>query len=202
MNMMKRASWRESNRVLAGIYPDEHAARQIAARLIASGYQMDLIAVLARGRTLGDDPLGICGKPLSRQISARGKTGLSWGGFGGLLAGTVAFFVYPGITPSEAAGILAVATAGGTLLGAGAMAIGAMLSQLAIGFHRAGVPAEKFLALQDAMEHGKSVVTLRGAESEVPRWKEVLESGNPSAVFDFPYLRVIDKKLWLRFARA
>ena len=42
----ERASWREKNRVLVAVYPDEQTTEAVVRRLIDEGYQMDLISVL------------------------------------------------------------------------------------------------------------------------------------------------------------
>lgn len=74
------------------------------------------------------------------------------------------------------------------------MAGAAALSQLGVAFHRAGMPVEQILALHRAIEEGKYVVMLRGAESEVAQWQEVLQLGNPLKIDDLPYCRMIDKQ--------
>jgi hypothetical protein len=73
------------------------------------------------------------------------------------------------------------------------MAGAAALSQLAIAFHRAGIPEETILVLHNAIKEGKYVLMLRGAESEIAQWREVLEKGNPLNIYDLPYSRMIDK---------
>jgi hypothetical protein len=45
----------------------------------------------------------------------------------------------------------------------------AALSQLAIAFHRAGIPEEKIPALHKAVEDGKYVLMLRAAEFALPQ---------------------------------
>lgn len=67
------------------------------------------------------------------------------------------------------------------------------LSQLAIAFHRAGIPEEVILTLHKSIEEGGYVLMLRGAGSELEQWREVLESGSPSYIYNLPYSRVIDK---------
>jgi len=198
MSATERSSWREKNRVLVAVYPDEEKAKAVVKRLIDKNYQMDLISVLGRIHAIGDDPLGIYILNAGERMKAWGKTGVVWGGLWGMLAGAAGFFLIPGIGAVAAAGYIVEAIAGGALVGAGAMA-GAMagaaaLSQLAVAFHRAGIPEEKIQALHKAVEDGKYVLMLRGAESEVPQWREVLEAGNPLEIHDLPYSRLIDEK--------
>ena len=48
MSATERPSWRERNRVLVAVYPDEEKAKAVVKRLIDKDYQMDLISVLGR----------------------------------------------------------------------------------------------------------------------------------------------------------
>jgi len=48
MSATERPSWRERNRVLIAVYPDEEKAKAVVKRLIDKNYQMDLISVLGR----------------------------------------------------------------------------------------------------------------------------------------------------------
>jgi len=110
-----------------------------------------------------------------------------------MLAGAAGFFIIPGVGPIAAAGFIVEAFAGGAVIGASAMAGAAALSQLAIAFHRAGIPEETILVLHKAIKDGKYVLLLRGAESEITQWREVLETGNPLDIYDLSYSRMIDK---------
>jgi hypothetical protein len=193
MSATERASWREKNRVLVAVYPDEEKAKGVVKCLIDKNYQMDLISVLGRMHGLGDDTLGIYHLNAGERMKAWGEKGVFWGGLWGMLAGAAGFFIIPGVGAVAAAGYIVEALAGGALLGGGAMAGAAALSQLAVAFHRAGIPEEKILALHKAIEEGKFVVMLRGVESESAQWREILESANPLEIHDFPYSRMIDK---------
>jgi hypothetical protein len=74
------------------------------------------------------------------------------------------------------------------------MAGSAALSQLAVAFHRSGIPDETIQALHKAVEDGKYVLMLRGAETELPQWRAELEADRPLEILDLPYSRLIDKK--------
>jgi len=192
MNVSERPSWREKNRVLVAVYPDLDKAQSVTKRLVDQDYQMDLISVLGRMRAVGDDNLGIYHLGIGDRVKAWGKQGAVWGGLWGLLVGA-GLFMISGIGAVAAAGYIVEAIAGGAAVGAGTMAGAAALSQLAIAFHRAGIPEEKIQALHQAIEDGHYLLMLRGAESEIGKWKEVLASGGPLEIHDFPYSRVIDK---------
>ena len=193
MNSTERPSWREKNRVLASVYSDEEKAKRVVTRLIEMNYQMDLISVLGRIHGSGDDSLGIYSLNVGQRMKAWGEHGAFWGGLWGMLAGAAGFFIIPGVGPIAAAGFIVEALAGGAVIGAGVMAGAAALSQLAIAFHRAGIPEETILVLHKAIEEGKYVLMLRGAETEIAQWREVLETGNPLDIYDLPYSRMIDK---------
>jgi len=81
----------------------------------------------------------------------------------------------------------------GIILAAGAMAGAAALSQLAVAFHRSGIPEEKIGALHKAIEDGKYLVMLRGAESEIEQWRDMLAAGHAESIDNLPYTRIIDK---------
>lgn len=193
MSTTERPSLREKNRVPVAVYPDEEKANGVVKRLIDMNYQMDLISVLGLVNASGDDTLGIYSLNIGERMKAWGKQGVFWGGLWGMLAGAAGLFIIPGVGPVAAAGYIAEALAGGAVVGAGAMAGAAALSQLAIAFHRAGIPEATIQALHKTIEEGKYVLMLRGAESELAQWREVLESGNPLDIYDLPYSRMIDK---------
>ena len=193
MSEPERASWREKNRVLVAVYPDEQATEAVVRRLIDKGYQMDLISVLGQLHASGDDTLGIYHLNVGDRMKAWGKQGIFWGGLWGLLAGAAGLFMVPGVGAVAAAGYIVEAIASGAVVGAGAMGGAAALSQLAVAYHRAGIPQEKIESLHKAIEEGKYVLMLRGAASELDQWNEVLASGKPLEIDNLPYTRFIDK---------
>jgi uncharacterized membrane protein len=193
MSTIERPSWREKNRVLIAVYPDEEKAKGVVTRLIDLNFQMDLISVLGKIHASGDDPLGIYSLNVGERMKAWGEHGAFWGGLWGMLAGAAGFFIIPGVGPIAAAGYIVEALAGGAVIGASTMAGAAALSQLSIAFHRAGIPEETILVLHKAIKEGRYVLMLRGAETEITQWREVLETGNPLDIYDLPYSRMIDQ---------
>ena len=189
----ERASWREKNRVLVAIFPDEKSTEIVVKRLIDKGYQMDLISVLGQLHASGDDTLGIYHLNVGDRIKAWGKQGIFWGGLWGMLAGASGLFMIPGVGAVAAAGYIVEAIVGGAVLGAGTMGGAAALSQLAVAYHRAGIPEEKIESLHKAIEEGKYVLMLRGAASELDQWREVIVSGKPEEIDNLPYSRLIDQ---------
>ena len=189
----ERASWREKNRVLVAIFPDEKSTERVVKRLIDKGYQMDLISVLGQLHASGDDTLGIYHLNVGDRMKAWGKQGIFWGGLWGMLAGASGLFMIPGVGAVAAAGYIVEAIVGGAVLGAGTMGGAAALSQLAVAYHRAGIPEEKIESLHKAIEEGKYVLMLRGAASELDQWREVIVSGKPEEIDNLPYSRLIDQ---------
>ena len=193
MSEPERASWREKNRVLVAVYPDEKGAETVVRSLIDKGYQMDLISVLGKPHASGDDTLGIYHLNVGDRMKAWGKQGVFWGGLWGMLAGAAGLFMIPGVGTVVAAGYIVEAIASGAVVGATAMGGAAALSQLAVAYHRAGIPQEKIESLHKAIVEGKYVLMLRGAMSELDQWREVLASGKPALIDNLPYSRIIDK---------
>jgi len=194
MDTVERSSWREKNRILVAVYADEVQAKDVVKILIGKDYQMDLISVLGRVHGLGDDSLGIYHLQAGERMKTWGKQGAVWGGLWGMLAGAAGFFIFPGLGAVAAAGYIVEVIAGGAVLGAGTLSGAAALSQLAVAFHRAGIPPEEIQALHKAIEDGKYLLMLRGAASELAPWRTVLESGKPLEIHDLSYSRAIDRK--------
>jgi hypothetical protein len=154
---------------------------------------MDLISVLGRVHGLGDDTLGIYHLHAGERMKAWGTQGAFWGGLWGIFAGAAGFFIIPGLGAVAAAGFIVEAIAAGALVGAGTLAGAAALSQLAVGFHRAGIPPKEIEALHKAIEDGKYVVMLRGASSELAPWRAELEASQPLEMHDLSYARAVDQ---------
>jgi uncharacterized membrane protein len=196
MGTAERPSWREKNRVLIAIYANEEKADDVVKTLIDKGFQMDLISMLGKMHAIGDDTLGIYKLNAGERMMAWGKQGAFWGGLWGALAGAAGLFVVPGIGAVAAAGFIVetiVGGLGGAVAGAGTMAGAAALSQLSVALHRSGIPDEKIHALHEAIEHGKYVLMLREAESEIEQWGDILAAGKPVSIDNLPYTRLIDK---------
>lgn len=196
MSTDTRPSWREKNRVLVAVYPDEEKADVVVKALIDKGFQMDLISVLGKMHAVGDDTLGIYKLNAGERMKAWGKQGAFWGGLWGALAGAAGLFVIPGVGAVAATGFIVEAIVGGiggAAAGAGTMAGAAALSQLSVALHRSGIPEQEIQALHKAIEDGKYVLMLRGAESEIEQWRDMLAAGGPSSIENLPYTRLIDK---------
>ncbi|HEX5337506.1 MAG TPA: hypothetical protein VFW53_03630 [Gallionella sp.] len=193
MSAAEQPSWHEKNRVLVAVYPDEKKSKDIVQNLIDRGYPMDRIAVLGRINAVGDDNFGIYTLNASERIKTWGEYGIFWGGLWGLLAGASGVFMLPGVGLLAAAGYIVEAIVGGAAITGGAMAGAAALSQLAVAFHRSGIPAEQIQSLHKAIEDGKYVLLLRGTAAELAKWRTLVAWGNPLELHDFPYPQFLDK---------
>lgn len=188
MGTSERPSWREKNHVLVAIYPNEEQASAVVKTLIDKGFEMDLISILGKMHAIGDDTLGIYNLNAGERMKSWGKQGAFWGA----LATAAGLFIVPGLGPIAASGFI-VETIAGAAASAGAMAGAAALSQLSVAFHRSGIPEEKIGALHKAIEDGKYLVMLRGAESEIEQWRDTLAAGHAESIDNLPYTRIIDK---------
>jgi hypothetical protein len=151
---------------------------------------MDMLSVLGKGESGGDDPLGLYYSSAGDRMKGWGKMGAFWGGLWGLLTGAAGLFVIPGIGPVLAAGpvVEAIAAAlAGAGLGGSAMAGAAAASQFTVAMHRSGVPEEKLEMLQDAIEQGHYLLMLRLDEDEAGKWQTLLAHNGASTVDVYVY---------------
>lgn len=194
MTQTEGSSWHDKNRMLVAVYPDEGQVEKVVRHLIDGGFPMDLISVLGRLHAVGDDTLGIYNLSVGDRMKAWGKQGAFWGGVWGILAGASGLFLIPGIGAVAAAGYIVEAIVGGAVVGAGALGGAAALSQLAVAYHRAGIPKERIQSLHQAIEDGKYVLMLLGAQTELEGWRDTVESGGPLEVHELPYSRPADER--------
>lgn len=185
MNEQQQSDWQDRNRVLVAVFPDEKLVEPVVGRLIEGGCPMDLIAVLGRLHSVGDDTLGIYNLNVGDRMKAWGRQGAFWGGVWGMLA--AGLFMIPGVGAVAAAGYVVEAIAAGAVAGAGALGGAAALSQLAVAYHRAGIPKEMIKSLHKAIEDGQYVFMLIGSPEELSRWRPTVESAHPTEIHDLPY---------------
>ena len=149
--------------LLIGVFDKESQAEALVEHLIGDEFPPDRISVLHKGGGMGDDMLGISFDSAGERVKAWTEQGALWGGLLGLLAGASGLFVLPGLGTLLAAGPIVELIGGaiaGTLLGSGAMAGAAALSQLATALHHLGMPEEKLRQLHQWIDEGKVVVIL------------------------------------------
>ncbi len=149
--------------LLIGVFEREQQAEALVERLIGDDFPADRISVLHKGGGQGDDMLGISFDSGGERVRTWTEQGALWGGLLGLLAGASGLFVLPGLGPLLAAGPVVEMIGGavaGTLLGSGAMAGAAALTQLATALHHIGIPEEQVRQLHQWIEQGRVVVIL------------------------------------------
>ena len=149
--------------LLIGVFEREQQAEALVERLIGDDFPADRISVLHKGGGQGDDMLGISFDSGGERVRTWTEQGALWGGLLGLLARASGLFVLPGLGPLLAAGPVVEMIGGavaGTLLGSGAMAGAAALTQLATALHHIGIPEEQVRQLHQWIEQGRVVVIL------------------------------------------
>jgi hypothetical protein len=190
MNEQHHAVHHCGERLLVALFDRQPEAERAVRLLIERGFPMDMLSILGKGQSSGDDPLGLYYSSVGDRMKGWGSMGAFWGGLWGLLAGAAGLFVIPGIGPVLAAGpvVEAIAAAvAGAGLGGGAMAGAAAASQLSVAMHRSGVPEEKLEALHDAIEQGHYLVMLRLDEEEAGKWQVLVTHAGAGMVDMYEY---------------
>ncbi|MDT8386543.1 MAG: hypothetical protein RQ736_03465 [Thiogranum sp.] len=184
-----------SHRVILALFDDESKAERTVRDLIDRDFPMDMLSVLGRAQSSGDDPLGLYYASAGERAKGWGKMGAFWGGLWGLFTGAAGLFLIPGVGPIIAAGPVVEAVVGaaaGAGVGGGVMAGAAGLSHLVVVMRRMGIPEEQREEVQQAVENGHYVVMLRTDASEEARWREVLDSDGAERILAFPFRSIIE----------
>jgi hypothetical protein len=190
MNEQHHAVHDSGERLLVALFDRHQEAEGSVRLLVERDFPMDMLSVLGKGESGGDDPLGLYYSSVGDRMKGWGKMGAFWGGLWGLLTGAAGLFVIPGIGPVLAAGpvVEAIATAlAGAGLGGSAMAGAAAASQFTVAMHRSGVPEEKLEMLQNAIQQGHYLLMLRLDEDEAGKWQTLLAHNGASMVDVFVY---------------
>ena len=195
MNEQHHAARDSGERLLVALFDRHQEAERSVRLLVERDFPMDMLSVLGKGESGGDDPLGLYYSSVGDRMKGWGKMGAFWGGLWGLLTGAAGLFVFPGIGPVLAAGpvVEAIAAAlAGAGLGGSAMAGAAAASQFTVAMHRSGVPEEKLEMLQDAIEQGHYLLMLRLDEEEAGKWQTLLAQNGASMVDVYVYHGLAD----------
>src|SRR5688500_8927221 len=138
----------QKHEVVVGLFESRESAQRAIAALAAAGFHEDDI-----GFAIKSD-----GEPHDEVTGAEGPGGgaatgaLTGGLLGGLIAAAAALIV-PGIGPILAGGLLASALSGAAIGAAAGGVLGALVGL--------GVPEEEAAVLQEELQAGKVVVTVR-----------------------------------------
>ena len=190
MNEQHHAAPDSGERLLVALFDRHQEAEGSVRLLVERDFPMDMLSVLGKGESGGDDLLGLYYSSTGDRMKGWGKMGAFWGGLWGLLTGAAGLFVIPGIGPVLAAGpvVEAIATAlAGAGLGGSAMAGAAAASQFTVAMHRSGVPEEKLEMLQNAIQQGHYLLMLRLDEEEAGKWQTLLAHNGASMVDVYVY---------------
>jgi len=184
-----------THRVILALFPDESRAERAVHELIERNFPMDMISLLGKAHSGGDDALGLYYASAEERVKGWGKMGAFWGGLWGLFTGAAGLFLIPGLGPLFAAGPVVeaiVGAAAGAGVGGGVMAGAAALSHLVVGMRRMGIPEDKLEAVHAAIKSGQYVVMLRVDLDEVTRWRELLESQGAAELLVFPFRSLLE----------
>ena len=189
--------------ILVAVYRNETDAQHAVDELNEKGCAMDMLSVLGRAHSSGDDVLGIYYTGVGARMKAWARQGALWGALWGMLTGAAALIVLPGIGTVLAAGPIVeamIVAFGGSILGAAvggslggaAMTAAAAATHLGTVMHRMGIPHDHLDRLHAAIEQGHYVLLLRQASAEIQPWKSFLQAGRPEVLLEFPYTGVKD----------
>jgi hypothetical protein len=184
-----------TDRLLIGVFSDTGTAQEALDRLNQRGFPLDMVSLLGKGGSSGDDALGIYYPGIGQRMKGWGAMGAFWGGLWGLVSGAAGMFLIPGLGPLLAAGPVVealVGAAAGAGITGGVMAGAAALSQLGVALHRMGVPEDELHRLHDAVAADKLVLLLRLGQEEVERWRPVIADAGAEGVMDYPYVGALD----------
>jgi uncharacterized membrane protein len=160
----------ETNSVVA-VYNSHTDAEGAVKELQRSGFPMTQLSIVGKDYHTEEHVVGYYNT--GDRVKYWGKLGAFWGGLWGLLIGA-AFFWIPGIGPVLVAGPLVawiVAALEGAVVGGGISALGAALFSI-------GIPRNSVLEYQTSIEAGKFLLVATGAEAEVGRAREILQSSS------------------------
>ena len=130
-----------------------HIDAEAAVRLLASGgVPVTHISIIGRHFETHEDVQGFY-RPADAALAGAG-TGAWFGGFFGLMAGAMGFFVFPVVGALMVMGPIAGLIAG-AIGGAG---VGALINGLIV----AGVPRDQALKYQDRLQAGEYLVVVHG----------------------------------------
>jgi hypothetical protein len=155
----------EFNQAVVASYRSHMEAETAVRRLADGGLPVRQISIIGRHFETHEDVQGFY-RPADAALAGAGQ-GAWYGGFFGLLAGAIGFFVFPVVGALMVLGPLAGMVAG-ALGGAG---VGALIN----GLIAAGIPRDQALKYQDRLQAGEFLVVVHGGADEAAQAHEILE---------------------------
>ncbi len=147
-------------------YNNHNAAEEAVRRLSEGGLPVQQISIVGRNFETREDIQGFY-RPADAMLEGAG-TGAWIGGFWGLMAGAMGFFVFPVVGALMVMGPLSAMIAG-AIGGAG---VGALIN----GLVATGIPRDQALKYQERLKIGEFLVVVHGPTADVARAHEILES--------------------------
>lgn len=169
----------KSNSIIA-IYPSHMDAAAAIKELQHSGFDMERLSIVGRDYPTDEHVVGYYN--IGDRMKAWGKAGAFWGGLGGILFGSV-FFWIPGVGPLLVAGPLVDRMTIGAL--EGAVVVGG-LSAIGAGLNSPGVPRGSIVPYETTLKTGKSVLIVHGVQGDTTDTKEILGRTMPERVEHLP----------------
>ncbi len=153
------------DQAVVATYLTHDAAETAVRRLSEGGVPVNMVSIIGRHYQTREDVQGFY-RPADAALAGAGQ-GAWFGGFFGLMAGAMGFFVFPVVGALMVLGPLAGLVAG-AIGGAG---IGALVNGLIV----AGVPRDQAIKYQDRLQAGEFLVIVHGSADETRRAHEILE---------------------------
>jgi hypothetical protein len=153
------------DQAVVATYLTHDAAEAAVRRLSESGVPINMVSIIGRHYQTREDIQGFY-RPADAALAGAGQ-GAWFGGFFGLMAGALGFFVFPVVGALMVLGPLSGMIAG-AIGGAG---VGALIN----GLVAAGVPRDQALKYQERLQAGEFLVIVHGSADETLRAHEILD---------------------------
>lgn len=153
------------DQAVVAAYLTHDAAEAAVRRLSEGGVPIHLISIIGRHYQTREDIEGFY-RPADAALEGAGQ-GAWFGGFFGLMAGALGFFVFPVVGALMVLGPLSGMIAG-AIGGAG---VGALINALVT----SGIPREEALKYQERLQAGEFLVIVHGSADEMLRAHKMLE---------------------------
>ena len=149
--------------LVVGIFEGEIKATNTVEKLLEQDFAADRISLLHKASGPGDDMLGLIYSNSKERVKVWIKHGVIWGALWGLLAGASGMVLIPSIGKLTTVGAIADALGialTAAVIGGVAMAVAAVLTELASAVHKVGIPKADLNAIHCAIEQGSFIVLL------------------------------------------
>jgi hypothetical protein len=153
------------DQAVVATYLTHDAAEAAVRRLSEGGVPINMVSIIGRHYQTREDIQGFY-RPADAALVGAGQ-GAWFGGFFGLMAGALGFFVFPMVGALMVLGPLSGMIAG-AIGGAG---VGALIN----GLVASGVPRDQAIKYQDRLQAGEFLIIVHGDADETVRAHNILE---------------------------